>query len=258
MNFAQFAALLAGGLFLGMLLCLDAGFRIGTRRLARSPGDLPVGVGTVEGAVFALLGLLIAFTFSGAASRFDARRQLIIQESNAIGTAYLRLDLLPSDKQPALRELFRRYVDSRLAAYRQLPDMEAAKRELMKGSQLQLEIWRQSVAACRASDSPSATMLLMPALNEMIDITGTRTLTAQIHPPAVIFVLLAVFALGGAMLAGYGMAGSKRRSWIHWLAFALILSVTFYVILDIEYPRIGLIRLDAFDQALIDLRHGLR
>ena len=101
----------------------------------------------MDGAVFALLGLLVAFTFSGAASRFDARRHLIVEETNAIGTAYLRLDLLPASAQPALRDLFRRYLDSRLEVYRKLPDLDAAKAELARSTQLQGEIWSQAVAA---------------------------------------------------------------------------------------------------------------
>ena len=105
------ALLLVIGLFFGMLVLLEVGRRIGIRRLAKDPEGAEAGVGTVEGAVFALLGLLIAFTFSGAASRFDTRRQLIIEETNDIGTAYLRLDLLSAEAQPGLREKFRQYVE---------------------------------------------------------------------------------------------------------------------------------------------------
>ena len=96
------------------------------------PGVVAVGESAAEGAIFALLGLLVAFTFSGAASRFDARRQLIVEETNDIGTAYLRLRLLPLSAQPALREQFRQYVDARLAFYRKLKDMPAAMAEHVK------------------------------------------------------------------------------------------------------------------------------
>jgi hypothetical protein len=257
MDYTQSAALLALGLFLGMLLFLEIGYRIGVRRQAKNPKGRS-GLGAVEGAVFALLGLLIAFTFSGAALRFDSRRQLVIEETNAIGTAYLRLDLLPADKQPALRELFRRYVDTRLAAYQKLPDLKAAMQDIAKATKLQGEIWQGALTAAQATNSSQATMLLVPALNEVFDIANARTLAGQIHPPAVIFMLLGVLALGGAMLAGYGTASDRSRSWIHWIAFALVMSVTFYVILDIEYPRLGLIRVHAFDQALIDLRQSLQ
>jgi hypothetical protein len=258
MNHVLVGAMLALGLFLGMLLFLEIGYRIGVRRIAKEPETARAGLGTVEGAVFALLGLLIAFTFSGAAARFDSRRQLIIEETNAIGTAYLRLDLLPADKQPAIRDLFRRYLDTRLSAYKKMPDIDAAMADLAKATAMQGDIWRDAVAACREGNSPQSTMLLMPALNQMFDIASARTLASQIHPPLIIFAMLGLMALGGAMLAGFGMAGGKSRSWIHWIGFALVMSVTFYVILDIEYPRVGLIRVDTFDQALIDLRQSLK
>src|SRR5512134_2640513 len=156
MEHGIFASLLAVGLFLSMLILSDVGRRIGMRRLAQDPEGAEVGVGVVDGAVFALLGLLIAFTFSGAAARFDARRQLIVEETNNIGTAYLRLDLLPASAQPAIRENFRRYLDSRLEVYRKLPDIAAAKAELAKAIMLQEEIWRHAVAATRVDGAQPA------------------------------------------------------------------------------------------------------
>src|SRR5512142_402713 len=103
------ASLFAIGLFVGMIGLLELGRRLGRRRQAKDEERARAGLGAVEGAVFALLGLLIAFTFSGAASRFDARRELIVREANAIGTAWLRLSLLPAHAQPGLRDMFRRY-----------------------------------------------------------------------------------------------------------------------------------------------------
>jgi hypothetical protein len=253
------ALLLVIGLFFAMLVLLEIGRRIGIRRLAKDPEGAEAGVGTVEGAVFALLGLLIAFTFSGAASRFDTRRQLIIEETNDIGTAYLRLDLLSAEAQPGLREKFRQYVDTRLEVYRKLPDIAAAKEELAKANRLQVEIWRQSVAASRVQGaSAAAPMLLLPALNAMIDITTTRTMAGQMHPPMIIFALLFGLALASSLLVGYGMASSKARNWLHMLGLAFVMAVSVYVILDIEYPRLGFIRVDDFDQALVDLRESMK
>jgi hypothetical protein len=206
--------LYTAGLFVGMLVCLEIGRRISVRRLASDPEGATVGIGTVEGAVFGLLALLVAFTFSGAAARFDTRRQLIVEETNDIGTAYLRLDLLPPSAQPALRESFRQYVGMRLEVYRKLPDMVAATQELAKATQFQGHLWRQAVAACQEAP-PAATMLLLPALNAMIDITTTRTMSAQMHPPTIIFAMLFVVALASALLAGHGLAGGKRRNWLH-------------------------------------------
>ena len=258
MNHTFYAALFAGGLFLGMLLLMEAGRRIAVRRIVQDADGARAGAGAVEGGIFALLGLLVAFTFSGAGTRFDARRQLVIEEANAIGTAYLRLELLPSDAQPEMRERFRAYLDSRLEVYRRLPDIQAAKAELAHSEKLQAEIWSRAVAICREQNYQPATMLLLPALNQMIDITTTRTVAAQTHPPPIIFAMLGALALVSSLLAGYGMAGGKRRSWLHVLGFSAILAATVYVILDLEYPRLGLIRVDAADQVLVDLRQSMK
>lgn len=257
MNFTPLAALLTGGLFVGMVALMELGRRIGLRRLGRHSGEALGGAGAIEASVFALLGLLIAFTFSGAASRFDARRALIVAETNHIGTAYLRLDVLPASAQPALRESFRRYVDSRLAAYRVGPDMAAVRAELARGGALQQEIWRQAVAASRAADSQPAAAQLLSALNAMIDITTTRTMAMRMHPPAIVFVMLFALALVSALLGGYGMASAKAPSWLHMLGFAAVMALSVYVILDLEFPRLGLIRVDAFDDALVELRRSL-
>jgi hypothetical protein len=257
MSFVYTGLVSAGGLFLGMLGSLEVGRRLGMRRLASDPEGARAGFGAVEGAVFGLLGLLVAFTFSGAAGRFDVRRQLIVEETNAIGTAWLRIDLLSPNAQPPLRDSFRRYVDARLSAYGKLPDVEAAFRELARANAMQGEIWTRAVTACRTDGSPPATMLLLPALNQMIDITTTRTMAAQTHPPTIVFAMLSGLALVSSLLAGYGMAGGKRRSWVHMVSLAAILATTVYVIGDIEYPRLGLIRVEAFDQTLVDLRRSM-
>lgn len=259
MSFLSLGFGIAIGLFLVMLLLQDIGRRAGARRLRMDPDGARSGVGVVEGAVFGLVGLLIAFTFSGAAARLDARRQLVIDEANAIGTAYLRLDLLPTADQPAIREAFRRYVDSRLNVYRLLPDVEAAKQELKASAALQAEIWTKSVLACSGEQGATARMLLLPALNQMIDVTTTRTTVAlSMHPPDVIFVMLWSLMLASALIAGYGMAGSRSRSWTHMVVFAAGLAVTAYVILDLEYPRTGLIRLDAVDRVLVEVRESMK
>jgi hypothetical protein len=246
--------LIAGALFVAILGMLELGRRIGARRLAQDPAGARAGIGAVDGAVFGLLGLLIAFTFSGAAARFEARRNLVTEEANAIGTAWLRIDVLPAEAQPALRDLFRRYLDSRIAAYRKVPDMDAALEELGRSVALQGEIWTAAVAAGQAAPAPAATMLLLPALNQMIDITTTRLVATQSHPPFVIFGMLMLLAMAGGLLAGYGMGESKGRNWLHIAGFALTMALAVYVILDLEYPRLGLIRIDSADQVLVDLR----
>ncbi len=242
-------------LVLGIFFLQLIGRRLGRQRMAADPDGSHAGVTAVEGAVFALLGLLVAFTFSGAAGRFDARRALIIEETNAIGTAWLRLDLLPADVQPGLRDAFRRYLDARLDFYKQ-PDIESALAGDARARAIQGEIWRTAVTASTGVSGP-APILMLPALNAMFDIAETRVAVPFHHPPAIIFVMLGVLALVGALLVGYAMARSQHVSVIHTLGFAIVMGMVVFVTLDIEFPRRGFVRLDAADQILVNLRSSM-
>lgn len=246
------------GLFLGMVLSLEAGRRLRLRMMARGPANPITGLGVVEGALFALMGLVIAFTFSGAASRFDSKRLLIVDEANSIGTAYLRIDLLPDTAQSRIKEKFRQYVDARLDSYRTMPTVGGVMPHMETATELQQDIWKSAIAATRDATHPQAAMLLLPALNAMFDIANTRAMATQVHPPPIIFVLLATLALVCSLLAGFGMAEAGSRSWIHVVAFAVVLTITIYVIIDMEYPRVGLIRIEKFDQALVDVRSSMK
>ena len=258
MDYAVASPTFAVSLFLGMVLFLEAGRRLARRERAKDSEKGSTGIASVEGAVFALFGLLLAFTFSGSVDRFDKHRELIAEETNAIGTAYLRLDLLPTNSQPVLRDLFGKYLDARLEVYRKLPDIEMAKAALLTSTHLREEIWTQAVVATRSADAhPDAAKLLLPALNNMIDITTTREMAANLHPPTIVFILLFALGLVCSLSAGYGMAAGPR-SWTHILGFALVIVITVFVILDIEYPRRGMFRADAYDQVLIDLRAAMR
>lgn len=257
LNLILVIALIVLSLTLGMLFLMEVGRRIGVRWLAEESEGARAGAAVIEAAVFGLMSLLIAFTFYGAAARYDTRRELIVEEANYIGTAWLRLDLLPAAAQPLLRERFRQYVEVRLAVHRKLPDFTAAQAELAKSKDLQHEIWSQAVAACQASGSSSTTMLLLAALNQMIDITTTRIMGVQMHPPPLIYAMLALMVLAGSLIAGYNMAASKRRDWFHLIIFVVVMGVAIYVILDFEFPRLGLIRIQSFDQVLVDLRQSM-
>ena len=241
---------------LGTLMSLELGRKLGRGERLRAT-EVPTGLGLVEGAVFTLLGLLLAFTFSGAATRFDERRELVAREANAIGTAWLRLDLLPEDDQGALRQLYRDYLDARLDSFRNPSDAPFTDRARARATSLQDEIWSKEAAACKKAPPSYVCLLVLPAANEMIDITTRRLVAMWTHPPLTIYVLLIALCLAAAVLAGYATAGNARRNWTHQLMFAGSIAISIYIILDLEYPRFGLIRVDAVDQVLIDLRRSL-
>jgi len=247
--------LLIAGLFAGMLLCLLGGQRLGRRDKAETTDIARARLTAVEAAIFGLMGLMVAFTFSGAAQRYE---QLTVDEANAIGTSYLRLDLLPASRQAALREKYRRDVEARLAVYRVLPDIEASTAQAAVATRLQQEIWAGTIAAL-AESPPHATIVVIPALNQMIDVTASRAIAALTHTPTLIMAMLSMLGLVCSLLAGYVIAGSQTRQvGLHLLAFALMMTATIYVIFDLDYPRFGLIRLDSADQGLFDLLAGMK
>src|SRR5690242_20477350 len=118
--------------FASILVAMEIGRRSGAWLRKERPEGATSGTSVTDAAIFGLMGLLIAFTFSGAASRFDLRRHQIVEEANKIGTAYLRIDLLPPSSQPLLRENFRQYVDARLAVHRTMRDLGSATAELSR------------------------------------------------------------------------------------------------------------------------------
>ena len=252
------ALAISGLLFVGMMICLDIGYRLGTPPDSAGSDLTHEGVGAIEAAVFALLGLLLGFSFAGATSRLDARRDLIVKEANAIGTAYLRLDLLPANEQPAMRKLFSDYLDARLSAYQKLPDVAAANQEFTHADQLQKDIWSGAVAAYNSTHSEAIERTVLPAINDMIDVTTSRTVALHTHLPALIFALLITVALLSGLLAGFAMAKRRTRSWMHTILYAFVVSITIYAVLDLDYPRGGVIRLTAADKALTQLRDSIR
>jgi hypothetical protein len=260
MNYILAFLLIAAGLFAGILFLLEAGGRLRIWRGATPPGTAAAsgsGAAVLEGAVFGLMSLMIAFTFNGASSRFDERRHQAVEETNAIASAYLLIDVLPADAQPVLRDKFRQYVDARLAFYRDLTTADQARADLARATALQHEIWSLSVAATPKASTPAAMTLVLSALNGMFDMTTTRTVALETHPPTIIFTMLGILVLSCSMIAGDAMAGSGARHWLQKLVFAVMMTIVIYVIIDIEYPRLGLISVERVDRVLVELRQSM-
>lgn len=249
---------ISAGLFLGMLAFLWLGRRIAARKVSSDPEGYHKGTGAVEAVIFGLLGLLVAFTFWGASSRLETGRQLIAEEANAIVTAYLRVKLLPQESQQRLRENFRRYVDIRLELRRNFSNSPTSVKDRAMMASVQSEIWNEAVSACKNLDSQATTMLLLPAINRMIDTSTAGTVDARMRPTETIFLILCFLAIISSMVAGYRMAGQKKPDWILAIAYCSIVALSVYVILDLEHARFGLTQTDRINQTILELRQTLR
>jgi hypothetical protein len=242
------------GLFCAMVAASVAGHRLAVARLRRSDATDAPGTSAIDAAVLGLLGLLVAFWFSSAGTRLDVRRSLIVEEANAIGTAWLRLDLLPDDVRGRVRDSFRSYVDVRLA---QAPGRPSATPPRQFDDQLaahRREIWGRAVEAAPRCLTPQGHAILIESLNGMFDAGTRHQAFTNAHTPTAILALLVIVAACSAALAGHDMGGRRTFDWLHVVVFAGVVAITIWVIYDLEMPRYGLIRVDTFDQTIRDVR----
>jgi len=247
--------LLAGfGLCAGMLLCSRLAFHFGARHKTANDAQFAV----VETATLGLVALLLAFTFQVSMSRFEEARQLIVSEANAIGTAYLRLDLLEPSDRTEIRGLFRAYLEDRIHIYEVVSSGGDAAPVVSQTRQLQDEIWSRVLESSRRAPLPAAPILLVPAVNQMIDLTTARLVSLRTRLPVLVKGLLFALALISSAVIGYAMGLQRRRSPVPVAIFSLIVSATIYTVLDLDSPRSGLIRLDTVQQALQDLRDEIK
>lgn len=247
-------SLLCLGLLTGVLVLLEVGFRIGRRYRLAKGGE---AASIFDGAIFALLGLLLGFAFAGAVDRLNLRRDLIVAEANAISTAYLRIDMLDAADQPAIRDAFQGYIAARLAIYRELDAGRDATPSFAAAEALQGQIWQASVAAVSRPERQFTAEIVLPAINEMIDLTTERKVALSTHIPLLVMFLLVGVSLFSALLAGVATARHGERQPVHAAVFAIAIGLTFYTIVDLDNPRTGLIKLEAADRVLQDLQGAL-
>lgn len=245
-------------LFLFLLACAFLGRRYGKWRIAHDEMEKLEVLNVAEGAVFALLGLLVAFTFTGAYERFEARKMYIIEEANAIDSAHLAIDLLAPSTQPLLHQTLREYVDAHLMIYGKIPTLQSFQVEIDHFKQVKSKLWNEVIAACKLTNDQAATTLVVASVAKMFEIANMRKDVAKVHPPLVIFMLLMILAALSAFLAGYSTAGGKTSNALYIVSYAAITAFTIYIILDLEVPRAGMIRVDTFDSVLMDVRSDLK
>jgi hypothetical protein len=239
-------------LLLGLFAVTELGYRIG-RRHVRATGEERGSVGAVQGAVLGLLGLLLGFNFSGAAHRLVERQDMMVSEANAISTAYLRMDLLEEPHRTRARDILRRYVDLRILLQRELDESRFAA-GLAECEELQTKLWNEVVPAVKVS--PSA-VLVLPAVNQVIDDHALRLASGRRHAPMPVMILLVISALISLGMVGYGagISGAKRNLSVTG-PLILLIAMAFWVTIDMEYPRHGLMQLNL--QSMLDLQRSMR
>jgi hypothetical protein len=193
--------------------------------------------GVVLTATLTLLGLLIGFSFSMSVSRYELRKNYEMAEANAIGTEYVRADLLSANDAARVRELLKKYADQRVLLYR-TSDQALRTTIIRDTAGLQKELWTAIVPAVRAQPAPVATVVIS-GMTDVLNSQRSSQAAWWNRIPVAAWVLMAIIAVMCNVMVGYG---APMRNWRLFLITPLTASIAFLLIADIDSPRGGAIR----------------
>jgi hypothetical protein len=239
-----------------LLLATEVGYRVGDRVPPGLTDSAKSPVLGISGALFGLLALLLGFTFSMSLNRFEQRKELVVHEANAIGTAYLRSELLPEPDRSAVAGLLRSYVDLRLDFYNRRDSPAQFNEVIDRTGKVQKELWAHAVEVVPKNDRPVTTNLFIQALNDVIDLEAERMAAKQNHVPEIVLLLLFLVAIMAAVLVGYGCGLMDRRHTFSTTTMALLIMLVITVIIDLDRPSRGMIRVS--QDAMIRLRDSMK
>jgi hypothetical protein len=218
----------------------EVGFRLGRRRGPVTHGRDPSFL--VQGSAFTVLALLLGFSFSLALGRYDARRSAMLREANAINIAFLRAQLLDAKTALAQRRDLDAYIDERLA-YAQ-SDTDPSQRRIAdaKSIQLQRDMWGLATRAAQRDPRSTMVPLFVASLNDVVSLSREEAAILNAHIPDVVVFWLLIIAMISSVMLGYGFGREGTRALIFKAIFAAMVALVFGLVLDLDRPQRGLIR----------------
>lgn len=238
-----------------MLAAGEAGFRLGRKSRVRNQEETKARIGAVEAGILGVLGLLLGFTLVMAVSRFDTRRQLVLEEANAIGTSYWRSQLVPPPEGPELANLLREYVDAKLHYFDAGVDPARLGPSRERTARLQEELWSRAAAFARKDSRSVPAGLLLQSLNQTFDLESARWTALVFHVPEAVLWVDGFVGLLAVLMVGYTFGLSGRRSPFSMSLLAVCIATVLAVIVDLDQPGRGLIQVS--QQPLVDLERQL-
>lgn len=237
-----------------ILLAIEIGFRAGVDRARKSENERQAPIDPMVGSTLGLLAFVLAFTFGMATSRYDARKQLVVDDAIAIRTADLRAQLLPEADRSEIRALLREYVDVRVEGALTPSKLPQA---LARSEQLQDQLWARAVSLGKRDPPIAFAAPFMQVLVQMIELHSKRV-TGGIHNriPGTIWTALYCMTALAMAITGYRAGIAGRRSMVATLAMMLAFSATILLIVDLDRPQEGFVKVS--QQAMLDLQTRLR
>jgi hypothetical protein len=253
------AEVIALALCVAMVAAAWGGYRVarGSTPKGETRQEALLEIGPIEGAIAGLLALVLAFSFTMAAQRFDARQTVVVNHANAIEAAFSRCSVLDPEDRSYCEAQLRSYVDLFIAfgaAPHDQPKIDAIVRQT---DGIERALWGRVSTVARERPTPVNAMVLM-ALNNVMDRRGERVASMRIVVPQEVTIVLLFLCVMWAAIAGYayGLKGNRKRA--AWIAFSVLVALVVYVTLDFDRPRRGILRLEAGNQSMVELQQALR
>lgn len=210
-------------------------------------------LGVVQSSLLGLLALLLGFSYSGAMTRFVARQDLMVAEANAIGTAWLRADLIDSlQTRVAVRDAIRTYTDARIELFEKTTTPHAAALAA-RVAQCHAGAWDAAIKAVR--EQRDLAVPLLPPFNELGDLMALQVSARSRHLPGFVQLVILFCACGGVATVGFSSVFVERRTHLPAAVLVLLVTAALWLVVDLDYPRAGFIRLD--HQTLLDVRASM-
>jgi len=245
-------------LFVVMITSTILGVRAANAKKKRS---LAAGLTTKPAETNYLTGLfffLLAFTFGMSGSRYDARRKIIVEEANIIGTSILRSDLYSPEERLNFRKDFREYLEYRIAFYKAGADIDKILDAQKKSQEVASRLWARAMRLSADKSNMDATLLMTASLNEMIDVTTTRLSGEKAKVPESILWMLFALACITSFFSGYTATLKGTFDWLVETGFCVLISLVILFTFDLDRPRRGMMTLDASNQNIIELRNHFK
>jgi hypothetical protein len=233
------------------LLCYEGGFRLGRWWQDREPGEQEGPTGVLVGSILALLAFLLAVTMGMASDRYDARRAIVLDEANAIGTTYLRAGYLPEPASSQIRELVREYVPLRVRLTGS-PDLPG---DIVKSQAILDQLWTISEGVAKTTNQGDLVSTYLESLNETINLHEARVTARNARVPETVVLLLVVGSALTLVMVGFSAGLTRRRSLLSAAVLIIALGAVITIVIDLDRPREGFIQVS--QQPLIDLQQRI-
>lgn len=242
------------GLFtLGLLiLAVEIGYRIGRKAKVEMTQPMKTQISTIQTAILTIFTFLLGFTFAMALSRFDNRKQMVVKESNAIGTAVLRSKLLPENQRAKMIELFKQYINVEFSITSRANVPLKERKELnQEAKRLQKLMWDEAFAATENNPLSVPAGLFATSINQLIDIKTERDIAISNHVPEIVLLGLLLFAVLAIGILGYGNGLAATHARYPAIILCIVITISFILIIDLDRPNRGLTKVS--QESMVDL-----